>query len=118
MTRIPVDVTAPIACRATGGELASRLDEIERLRDEAVSVERTGQGLLLSFERDPAVEAQLERFVVEENGCCQFWGFEVDPVATALVLRWDGPGTAQPLLDDLHRFFTTDEPLTAFPGLL
>jgi hypothetical protein len=118
VTRIPIDVTAPIACSATGGELAARLDEIERLRRDVVAVERTSEGLLLSFTPDEARRAQLERFAAEEKGCCQFWGFEVSSTAAALMLRWDGPATAQPLLDDLHRCFTTDEPLTAFPGLL
>ena len=118
MTRIPIDLDAPIACTATADEIPVRIDQVELLRDRLVSVDRTPAGLLLHFAPDPETEAHLQRFVVDEKGCCQFWGFEVSASPNDLALHWDGPPDAQPFLDELHHYFTSDEPLTAFTGLL
>ncbi len=118
MTRIPVDVTAPIACTASGDEIPVRIDQVEHLRDRLRSVDRTPDGLLLHFDPDAALEEHLERFVVDEKGCCQFWGFEIRDSADELTLRWDGPPDVQTFLDELLRYFQSDEPLTALSGLL
>ena len=117
MTRIPVDVAAPVACTARGDEIPHRIEQVARLRDELRSIDRTADGLLLHFAPSAALEAHLERFVVDEKGCCQFWGFEVDS-SDDLTLRWDGPPDAQPVFDELLRFFQSDEPLTGLSGLL
>ncbi len=118
MTRIPVDLTAPIVCTASSGEIGDRIDQIGLLRDQLVSIERTPAGLLLAFDATPAIEADLERFVRAEKGCCQFWGFEIDADGHSVTLCWDGPPDVQGLMDELHRYFVSDEPLDAFAGLL
>ncbi len=117
MTRIPVDLTAPIACTASGAEVPVRIDQIERMREGLRSIDRTAEGVLLHFEPEPELEVLLARFVVDEKGCCQFWGFEIDE-SEELTLRWEGPPDAQRVLDELYRYFQSDEPLTAFSGLL
>lgn len=118
MKRIPIDVTAPIACTASQTDIATRIDQITLVRDRLRSIDRTGEGLLLHFDPAPDLEAHLEQFVVDEKGCCQFWGFAVTATDSDLSLSWDGPLDAQPFLDELHRYFESDEPLTAFSGLL
>ena len=117
MTRIPVDLTAPIACTADGDEVPRRIEQVDHLRDRLRAVDRTETGLLLHFEPDADLAAHLQRFVVDEKGCCQFWGFAISDDA-GLTLRWDGPPDVQPFLDELLRYFEGDEPLTAFAGLL
>lgn len=119
MTRvyIPVDVDAPIACTASSAEIPVRIEQIGELRDQLRSIERTGTGLALHFPIDDDIEALLNDFAFAEKGCCQFWGFEIT-ATTDLTLRWNGPAEAQPFLDELHRYFGSDEQLTAFSGLL
>jgi hypothetical protein len=117
VTRIPIDLDAPIACTAKGDEIPLRIEQVTRMRDDLRSIDRTADGLLLHFPPDAELEAHLERFVRDEKGCCQFWGFEI-VAGPDLTLRWDGPPDAQPFLDELLSYFTSDEPLTAFSGLL
>jgi hypothetical protein len=118
MTRIPIGLTAPIACHATSEAIPVRIDQVEAMRDRLLSIERTEQGLLLHFEPDRELAAHLQRFVADEKGCCQFWGFEIAAADSDLTLRWDGPPDVQGFLDDLLRYFESDQPLTAFSGLL
>lgn len=117
MTRIPIDLEAPIACTANGDELHDRVAQVERWRERLRSVERSDQGLVLHFDPDGDVRAALERFVAEEKGCCQFWGFEISE-APDLTLRWEGPPAVQSLLDELHDCFRSGEPLRLISGLL
>jgi hypothetical protein len=116
VTRIPIDVTAPVACTANRAEIPIRIDQVTHLRERLRSLDRTPAGLLLHFEPDADLQADLDQFARDEKGCCQFWGFEV-ATTPDLTLRWDGPPDAQELLDELHRFFASDEPLTAFSAL-
>jgi hypothetical protein len=118
VTRIPIDVTAPIACTASGDEIPVRIGQVEHLRDQLRSIDRTPDGLLLHFDPDADLQAHLERFVADEKRCCQFWGFEIRASAEELSLRWDGPPDVQTFLDELLRYFQSDEPLTARTGLL
>jgi hypothetical protein len=118
MKRIPIDVSAPIACTATQGDIATRIDQISVVRDRLRSIERTEAGLLLQFDPSPGLEAHLDQFADDEKNCCQFWGFTVATTEASLTLAWDGPPDAQDVLDELHRYFTSDEPLTPFSGLL
>jgi hypothetical protein len=117
MTRIPIDLAAPIACTASRDDLHERIAQLERLRDRLRSVERTEQGLVLHLEPGADVRAALERFVADEKGCCQFWGFEICD-GRDLTLRWEGPPAVQPLLGELHDCFRSGEPLHPLAGLL
>lgn len=116
--RIPIDVVAPIACSVTGADVPARLEQIEHLRRRIRTIDRTGTGLLLTFDADPELRTHLERFVLDEKGCCPFWGFRLDSTGTDLALRWDGPAAAQEVLDDLHRHLAGDGPVTEIAGLL
>ena len=64
------------------------------------------------------MHTHLERFVADEKGCCQFWGFDLTQADDQLTLAWDGPPSIQGFLDELDRYFRSDEPLTEFSGLL
>jgi hypothetical protein len=116
---IPIyDATAPISCTAGAGEISARIEQIERMRDNLQRLERTADGLLLHFPNRPDIDAELRRFVVDEKGCCQFWGFDITTTGEQLTLRWDGPPTVEEFMDRLQAYFEGDEPLTEISGLL
>jgi hypothetical protein len=116
---IPIyDATAPIACSAGTDDLRARSEQIERMHDNLQRLERTADGLLLHFPNEADIDADVRRFVVDEKGCCRFWGFEITTTAERLTLRWDGPPTVEDLMDRLHAYFDGDEPLTEISGLL
>lgn len=111
MDLIPIyDATAPVSCSAGPGELADRIDTIERLHASVHRVERTEHGLLLHFPNRPDVEAEVRRFAVDEKGCCQFWGFAIETAPGTLALRWDGPPGVDELLDRLLDYFDGHDP--------
>jgi hypothetical protein len=119
MNLIPIyDATAPISCTIRPEELADRIDLVERLRASLDRAERTEYGMLLSFTDSPTVAEDVQRFVVDEKRCCQFWGFEVQSKRTELVLRWDGPPGTEELLDRLRAFFMGEGALADIEGLL
>ena len=116
---IPIyDDTAPIACTISNSEIPERVALVERMRSAMVGIERTPTGLLLRFHDEPDVRADLETFTVDEKRCCQFWGFAIADEPERLTLRWDGPPAVDDLLERLHRFFTTGEPVDILDGLL
>ena len=119
MKQIPIyDETAPIACSIDATEIPHRLELVERMRASLAEVARTDCGLILHFENRPEVEADLERFVIDEKRCCEFWGFALSEESDGLTLRWDGPPAASDLIDRLHAYFQGDEPITALSALL
>jgi hypothetical protein len=116
---IPIyDATAPIACTASREEIPVRIDQVEHMRGHLTRLERTEHGLLLHFPNRPDIDADVRTFAVQEKGCCAFWGFAVSTTGDALTLRWDGPPSVRDFFDRLVAFFDSDQPLTAFDGLL
>jgi hypothetical protein len=119
MRSIPIyDATAPMVCTAGTDEIPVRIEQIARMHDSLQRLERTPDGLLLHFPNRPDIDADLRRFMVDEKGCCQFWGFDITTAGEQLTLRWDGPPTVKDLMDRLQAYFEGDEPLTAISGLL
>ena len=119
MKLIPIyDDTVPIACTASSDELPIRIDQVERLRNHHTRVDRTTDGILLRFPRTPEIEAEVASFTVEEKACCAFRGFALTSTDDEIVLRWDGPPTVSDFFEELVAFFDSDQPLTAFSGLL
>jgi hypothetical protein len=120
----PVPVTAddvPIACTLDAADVPARLELLGHLRKASSGVVRTSAGLRLRFPAEPAVEADVRRFAVDEQRCCTFWTFDVADAGDGdgeVVLRWDGPPAAQPILDGLHAFLAGEADLTALEGLL
>ena len=116
---IPIhDATAPIACTAGAAELPARKEQIARLRSFGPAVERTEHGMLLHFVDGGEVAAELADFVVAEQGCCAFWGFEIATAEGSRTLRWDGPPAVGGILDQLTAFFEGDAELDLLEGLL
>jgi hypothetical protein len=119
MKLIPIyDDTVPIACTASSDELPIRSDQIERLRSHLTRLERTTDGLLLHMPNQTDVAAEVASFTVEEKACCAFWGFDVTTTDDEITLRWDGPPAVKDFFEELVAFFESDQPLTAFSGLL
>lgn len=98
------DATAPIACTIGDDEIPQRIALLEQLRSNALGVERTEHGLLISFANRDDAATDLRRFAVEEQRCCQFWGFEVLR-NEELTLRWDGPPAAREIIDHFAAWF-------------
>lgn len=112
------DVTAPVVCTISPEDKADRIAVMNRMRAATTSIERTHIGLLLHFPREAALEAAVRRFALDEKRCCQFWGFAVVADDDELVLRWDGPPTAGPLLDTLESVLRSGDPIESIEGLL
>jgi hypothetical protein len=74
--------------------------------------------VLLHFPDRDDIDAELRQFTVDEQRCCEFWGFDIQRDATGLHLRWDGPPSVNQFFDELVEYFQGDEPITAFSGLL
>jgi hypothetical protein len=117
--RLPLyDETAPVACTLSAEERPARVELIERFRGRLNDLERTDHGLLLHFDPDDDLAADLHRFTVDEKRCCEFWGFAVDRAPHDLTLRWDAPPAAAELIDRLEGFFRGDVPGLDLAGLL
>jgi hypothetical protein len=112
------DATVPVACTIDPGEVADRIEVVERMRSNLTRLERTEYGMLLTFPNRLDVDADVQQFAVDEKRCCQFWGFAVTAHADELSLQWDGPPDARELIDRIHRFFEGDESASFLEGLL
>lgn len=119
MDPIPIyDDTNPIACTATAAEISVRLDQVDRMRANLTGIERTPHGVLLHFPDRDDIDAELRQFTVDEQRCCEFWGFDIQRDAMGPHLRWDGPPSVSQFFDELVEYFQGDEPIAAFSGLL
>ena len=119
MNSIPLyDESAPITCTIGSDEINERIELIERMRTNLQRLDRTDHGLLLRFLDHADIEADLNRFAVDEKRCCRFWGFAVDKADNEVTLRWDAPPDARPLLDNIAAYLEGDEPVTGLRGLL
>lgn len=112
------DDAAPIMCTIGDDEKADRIAVMDRMRTAMTSLERTDTGLLLQFPRTASIDDDVRRFALDEKRCCQFWGFAVIDGDNEIVLRWDGPPTAGPLLDTLEAVLQSNEPIERIEGLL
>jgi hypothetical protein len=112
------DDTKPITCTADAEEIPARIEQVERMRDHLERIERTPYGLLLHFPDRKEIDACLRRFVVDEKRCCEFWGFDIQRDGGHIRLRWDGPPTVHDFFRQLLEYFESDQPITAFSGLL
>jgi hypothetical protein len=109
------DATKPLACTIQAAELPDHIALIERLRSNLESVERTPHGVLLRLPDTAENAADLHRFAVEEQQCCEFWGFAVieQPQPT---LRWDGPPELAGYMDLLVDYFQGRAPIGSLLG--
>ena len=119
MKTIPIyDETKPISCTIERDEVPARIELIERMRLKLAAIERSEHGMHLRFPNDEEIAADLNRFVVDEQRCCEFWGFDIERADSQITLRWDAPPDADELVDRLLAYFEGDEPLTSISGLL
>jgi len=105
--------SVPIACTIGAGEVDDRIALLERLRDELAHLDRGDDGtVVLRFPATTSNEAELRRFITDEQRCCAFWSFDLTTDDDGIDLRWGGPSDARHLLDQLHDFFAGSGPLT------
>lgn len=99
-----------IACTLGPDDMPAREAEIRALGREALlAVERSEARATLSFRRDPAIRARIERIVALESECCAFIDFELSDTGNALVLTLQTPNGGEPALHILVELFSADK---------
>ena len=105
-------------CTLNYQDLDERVHLLNTMRTGLTDIERSPNGLILSFPPDAKITADVHRFAADEKRCCQFWGFAVTATPAQTTLRWDGPPHASDILDQVHRYLEGDDSVDAFAGLL
>jgi len=111
------DPTKPLACSIQSADVPDHIALIEQMRSNLTSIARTSHGVVLRWPLSVANRAGAERFAVEEQRCCEFWGFDVTSSQDAVVLRWDGPPATSAFMDRLVAFFEGHAPIGALFSL-
>ncbi len=89
--REPWDRGQTFACSLSGPELADRMSEWDKLRDEALIEETTmEQRVVARYERREDVVLRLRALIAAEASCCPFLRFEL--VEDGDVLRLEVTG--------------------------
>jgi hypothetical protein len=98
----PID----FACTIDPAGLRQRVDQLDSLVPQVLTLRRDGSTLALEL---PAEAAQdVRAFVVEESRCCPFFAFEVDEIDQRLRLAIRTPPGGAAMLDALHAVFAND----------
>jgi hypothetical protein len=99
------ELSEPVACTLNGTDLKAQRERWINLGENfGIARRETTDGLRLTFEDHPAVEAELRALADAENGCCSWaaWSAERDAGGTlVMVARSQGGGIAT-----LHGMFT------------
>jgi hypothetical protein len=86
-----------IACTLTGTDLEAQRDRWVALRERSgIARHEAADGLRLTFEDLPEVEAALQALTALENDCCAWadWSVERSDGALVLAARSEGHGVA------------------------
>lgn len=86
---------APVACTATNDEAAAQSALICALRDEAIELTRTDDGVRLRFEPDAERRGRIVEWIERERECCGFLWFRLDDGDGVLTLEISGGDEAQ-----------------------
>ena len=100
----------PVACTLNASNLKSQRERWADLgRRFGIARHEAADGLRLTFEDRPAVEAELRALVAVENECCRWavWSVEREDGALVMAARSHGEGIAT-----LHGMFTSAIPTT------
>lgn len=101
MKELPLfDVQAPIICTIESHQKPGRRQLLEQMREMQTGVERTEDGVLLSFPRDSV--GIFEEFSLAEKQCCAFFGFHLG----AEELIWEAPPGASAIMDAFYAFLS------------
>lgn len=77
-----------VSCSLGAGDFKSRLEDWERLRQDALLDEtEAGSVLLTVWARQAGIGDRLRALVEAERQCCSFLGFELEEQPDAFVLR-------------------------------
>lgn len=96
---------AAIACTLNDAEFRERRALVRRtILPRIKSYQRCPNGLKLSFEASPDTRADVEEFIVLEQGCCGFLTFDLTPPSDALKLTITGPVGATTFIDMFIQF--------------
>ena len=101
MKELPLfDVQVPIACTIESHQKPRRRQLLEQMREVQTGVERTEDGVLLSFPRDSG--GIFEEFSLAEKQCCAFFGFHLG----VGELIWVAPPGASAIMDAVYAFLS------------
>jgi hypothetical protein len=89
----------PIACSLSGRELTARRLWLSDLREHALAIAPTAEGLTGRFAAE--MENELRELARAEARCCPFLTFEVARLGGVVELRVRGPALAQPIIREL-----------------
>jgi hypothetical protein len=93
-----------VACTLTETNLKTQRERWVNLGENfGLGREEADDGLRLTFENHPAVEAELRALVEVENECCGWAAWSVEPLVMAARSQGDG-------IAALHGMFTSATP--------
>ena len=92
---------APLACSLQGGDLADRQRWLSDVQRRALTVERSANGMTLTFSHDAGLEAELRALAEAEAECCGFLRLGVRRVGDSVELDVAGPAAAQPIIEEM-----------------
>ncbi len=93
--------TTPIACDLTVFTTEERAEHLERGRRVFSAIHRFSEeasGYTFAFSTEPAVVADVGRWIDDEKRCCPFFRFDLFPRREGLTLRVTGPEGAKEIL--------------------
>ncbi len=89
-----------VACSLSGGEMAERGAEWRSVLDgRLLAAERDGVALRLTLRDSPGLGERLARLVELEATCCPFLALRTGREEGRLILLFDGPPEARPVID-------------------
>jgi hypothetical protein len=91
----------PLACSLRGGDLADRQRWLTDVQRRALAVERSPNGMTLTFSHDAGLEAELRALAEAEAECCGFLRLGVRRVGESVELTVTGPAATQPIIHEM-----------------
>lgn len=89
-----------VSCSLTGTQMVEREAEWHSiLGDRVLAASRKGSALEVELRDAPGLAERLASVVALEAACCPFLDLRVEPAPGRLMVHFDGPPEAQPVID-------------------
>lgn len=100
----------PIACTLDPASMPGRMEDWQRLLEQAVGREPIPRGVSLAFPMDADLARRLTALAAAEHDCCSFFEFTLRVTAGGLRLEVTGPPDAEPVITGLFGVAGPPEP--------
>jgi hypothetical protein len=87
-----------LACTLTGPEQAERAGWLERMRAEAIAIDRRPDGVTIRFADDDTLEAEARALAAAEAECCPFLTLTVTRDKRGIELSVSAPPEGRELV--------------------